>query len=110
MGVRPDPMPADMPVNRVTLTKAALVSAHTLTLVLTGKDKLVEKALKDGAFSLHPKSMLKRAGAFRPPPLITKSSMTQAARAAERRRIAAPTRPKPAIISAQLAGSGTALL
>ena len=54
MGVRPDPMPADMAVNRVMLTKAALVSPRTLTLVLTGKDKLVEKALKDGAFSLHP--------------------------------------------------------
>jgi 6-phosphogluconolactonase len=53
MGLRPDPMPAAMPVNRVTLTKAALVSARTVTLVLTGKDKrkLVEKALKDGASS-----------------------------------------------------------
>jgi 6-phosphogluconolactonase len=53
MGLRPDPMPADMPVNRVTLTKAALVSARTVTLVLTGKDKrkMVEKALKDGASS-----------------------------------------------------------
>jgi 6-phosphogluconolactonase len=53
MGVRPDPMPAEMPVNRVTLTKSALVSARTVTLVLTGKDKrkLVEKALKDGASS-----------------------------------------------------------
>ncbi len=51
IGVRPDPMPANMPVPRVTLTKAALVSARTLTLVLTGKAKrkLVEKALKDGA-------------------------------------------------------------
>jgi 6-phosphogluconolactonase len=53
MGIRPDPMPADMAVNRVTLTKSALVSARTVTLVLTGKDKrkLVEKALKDGASS-----------------------------------------------------------
>ncbi len=53
MGLRPDPMPENMAVNRVTLTKSALVSARTLTLVLTGKDKrkLVEKALKDGASS-----------------------------------------------------------
>jgi 6-phosphogluconolactonase len=53
MGLRPDPMPAAMPVNRVTLTKSALVSARVLTLVLTGKDKrkMVEKALKDGAAS-----------------------------------------------------------
>ena len=53
MGLRPDHMPAAMPVNRVTLTKSALVSARVLTLVLTGKDKrkMVEKALKDGAAS-----------------------------------------------------------
>jgi 6-phosphogluconolactonase len=53
MGLRPDPMPADMPVNRVTLTKAALVSARTVTLVLTGKDKrrMVEQAIRDGASS-----------------------------------------------------------
>ena len=53
MGVRPDPMPENMAVNRVTLTKAALVSARTVTLVLTGKDKrrMVEQALKDGASS-----------------------------------------------------------
>jgi 6-phosphogluconolactonase len=53
MGIRPDPMPADMAVNRVTLTKSALVSARTVTLVLKGaaKRKLVEKALKDGASS-----------------------------------------------------------
>lgn len=53
LGVRPDPKPANMPVDRVTLTKAALVSARVVTLVLTGKDKrkLVEKAIKDGAAS-----------------------------------------------------------
>ena len=56
MGIRPDPMPPEMPVNRVTLTKAALVSARVITLVLTGKEKrkLVEKALKDGASSQLP--------------------------------------------------------
>ncbi|KPF65936.1 6-phosphogluconolactonase [alpha proteobacterium AAP81b] len=56
MGVRPDPLPENMPVNRVTLTKAALVSARVVTLVLTGKAKrkLVEKAIKDGAASQHP--------------------------------------------------------
>ncbi len=53
MGVRPDPMPEAMPVNRVTLTKSALVSARVVTLVLTGKDKrkLVEQAIRDGASS-----------------------------------------------------------
>lgn len=56
IGVRPDPMPEAMPVPRVTLTKAALVSARTVTLMLSGKGKrkLVEKALKDGAASTHP--------------------------------------------------------
>ena len=53
MGIRPNPMPAEMPVNRVTLTKAALVSARVITLVLTGADKrrMVEQALKDDASS-----------------------------------------------------------
>ena len=53
MGLRPDPMPENMPVNRVTLTKAALVSARVITLVLAGTDKrrMVEQALKDGASS-----------------------------------------------------------
>ncbi|MBC7505541.1 MAG: 6-phosphogluconolactonase [Sandarakinorhabdus sp.] len=53
MGLRPDPMPENMPVNRVTLTKAALVSARVITLVLTGTDKrrMVEQALRDGASS-----------------------------------------------------------
>ena len=40
-----------MPVARVTLTKAALVSARVVTLMLTGqpKRKMLQKALKDGA-------------------------------------------------------------
>ncbi len=56
IGVRPEPLPPEMPVSRVTLTKAALVSARVITLVLTGtaKRKLVEKALKDGAASTLP--------------------------------------------------------
>ncbi len=56
IGVRPDPRPANVPVDRVTLTKAALVSARVVTLVLTGNDKrsMVEKALKDGAASALP--------------------------------------------------------
>jgi 6-phosphogluconolactonase len=56
MGVRPDPMPADMPVNRVTLTKAALAGARTITLVLTGdaKREVLARALEDGASSRYP--------------------------------------------------------
>ena len=56
LGVMPDPMPADAPVARVTLSKAAILSARTLTLAFTGRDKrkLVERALKDGALSSTP--------------------------------------------------------
>ncbi|GGI83757.1 6-phosphogluconolactonase [Polymorphobacter multimanifer] len=56
LGVRPEPMPEDMPHARVTLTKPALVSARVVTLMITGKTKrkLVEKALKDGASSPMP--------------------------------------------------------
>ena len=53
VGVLPDPLPADAPVARVTLTKAAIISARTLMLVVTGQDKrkLLERAIEDGASS-----------------------------------------------------------
>ena len=53
VGVLPDPLPADAPVARVTLTKAAIISARTLMLVVTGNDKrkLIERAIEDGASS-----------------------------------------------------------
>ena len=56
VGVLPDPLPAEAPVARVTLTKAAILSARTLMLVLTGaeKRKLLERAIKDGASSTIP--------------------------------------------------------
>ena len=56
VGVRPDPMPADAPVARVTLTRHAILSARTLTVVVTGNDKraLVEQAIKDGPLSPMP--------------------------------------------------------
>jgi 6-phosphogluconolactonase len=56
IGVRPDPLPANAPVPRVTLTAATLVSARTVTLVLQGKTKkkLVEQAIKQGASSTLP--------------------------------------------------------
>lgn len=56
VGVLPDPLPADAPVARVTLTKAAILSARTLMLVLTGAEKkaLLERAIKDGASSTLP--------------------------------------------------------
>ncbi|GAA4010655.1 6-phosphogluconolactonase [Sphingomonas swuensis] len=56
VGVRPDPMPADMPVARVTLTRAALLSSRTLIITITGKDKreLLEQAIADGHSSKLP--------------------------------------------------------
>jgi 6-phosphogluconolactonase len=56
LGVRPDPLPADAPVPRVTLTGPTLASARTVTLVLQGKAKrkVVEQALKQGASSTLP--------------------------------------------------------
>ena len=56
IGVLPGILPPEAPVARVTLTKAALMSARTLTIVLSGKDKrkVLEKAIKDGAKSTVP--------------------------------------------------------
>ncbi len=56
VGVTPDPMPADAPVPRVTLTRAAILQARALMLALTGADKraVVERAISDGASSDKP--------------------------------------------------------
>ena len=56
VGVMPDPLPKEAPVARVTLTKAAILSARVITLSLSGaeKRKVVERAIKDGAMSKLP--------------------------------------------------------
>ena len=56
LGVMPDPMPADAPVPRVTLSRAAILSARTLTLAFSGDAKraVVEQAIKDGPLSNTP--------------------------------------------------------
>ncbi|WP_157219654.1 6-phosphogluconolactonase [Flavisphingomonas formosensis] len=56
LGVMPDPLPTEAPVARVTLSRAAIVAARTLTLVLTGKEKrkVLEQAIKQGASSSMP--------------------------------------------------------
>jgi 6-phosphogluconolactonase len=56
VGVMPDPMPADAPVARVTLTRASILSARTLLITLTGQAKreLVEQAIADGHSSKLP--------------------------------------------------------
>lgn len=50
VGVMPDPLPPEAPVARVTLTRAAVQSAKSITIVLTGDKKraLLEQAIKDG--------------------------------------------------------------
>ena len=56
VGVMPDPMPADAPVPRVTLTRAAILSARTLLITVTGarKRELLEGAIADGQSSKLP--------------------------------------------------------
>jgi 6-phosphogluconolactonase len=56
VGVRPDPLPADAPVERVTLTAAALTSARAVMIVLEGsaKREMLERAIKEGPLSSVP--------------------------------------------------------
>jgi len=56
VGVMPDPMPADAPVPRVTLTRAAILSARTMLITITGDDKrtMLEQAIADGQSSKLP--------------------------------------------------------
>ena len=56
VGVMPDPLPEDAPVARVTLTRAAILSARTILITVTGQDKraLLEQAIADGQSSKLP--------------------------------------------------------
>jgi 6-phosphogluconolactonase len=56
VGVCPEPMPDNAPVERVTLTAAALASARTVMIVLNGAEKraMLEQALKEGPLSSVP--------------------------------------------------------
>ena len=56
VGVMPDPLPADAPVPRVTLTRAAILSARTILITVTGdrKRELLERAIADGQSSKLP--------------------------------------------------------
>lgn len=53
VGVTPDPMPAEAPVDRVTMTRQALLDAHTMIVTLSGakKKQILEKAIADGPLS-----------------------------------------------------------
>lgn len=56
VGLMPDPLPAEAPVARVTLSRAAILSARALLLALSGTEKraVVERAIKDGPLSRTP--------------------------------------------------------
>ncbi|MCA1654594.1 MAG: 6-phosphogluconolactonase [Sphingomicrobium sp.] len=56
IGVMPDPLPKEAPVPRVTLTRAAILSARTILITITGQKKrdLLERAIADGHSSKLP--------------------------------------------------------
>jgi 6-phosphogluconolactonase len=56
IGVMPDPLPEEAPVARVTLTRAAILSARTVMIVITGDEKraVLEQAIADGQSSRTP--------------------------------------------------------
>jgi 6-phosphogluconolactonase len=56
IGVMPDPLPSEAPVARVTLTRAAILSARTVLITITGQQKreVLEQAIADGQSSKLP--------------------------------------------------------
>jgi 6-phosphogluconolactonase len=56
IGVAPDPLPPEAPVNRVTLTAAAIAAARTTLIVIAGQEKrdLLETAAEEGKKSPYP--------------------------------------------------------
>ena len=56
IGVMPDPLPQEAPVARVTLTRAAILSARTVMITVTGakKREVLEQAIADGQSSRVP--------------------------------------------------------
>lgn len=56
LGVMPDPLPPEAPVARVTLSRAAIVSARALMIAVTGQAKrdVLEAAIEQGASSAYP--------------------------------------------------------
>ena len=56
LGVMPDQLPKEAPVPRVTLSRAAIVSARALIIAVTGdaKKSVIEAAIKQGPSSKYP--------------------------------------------------------
>src|SRR5438067_3442047 len=46
--VMPDPLPPEVPVARVTLTRAAILSARTVMITITGEEKRKVEPIRDG--------------------------------------------------------------
>ena len=56
LGAMPDPLPPEAPVARVTLSRAAIVSARALMIAITGqaKKEVLEAAIEQGPSSPYP--------------------------------------------------------
>jgi 6-phosphogluconolactonase len=56
IGVMPADLPAEAPVPRITLTRAAMVTARALTIAVTGQKKrdVIEEAIEQGPSSPYP--------------------------------------------------------
>ncbi|MEM8695460.1 MAG: 6-phosphogluconolactonase [Pseudomonadota bacterium] len=56
VAVRPDPLPADVPIARISLTAPAIAEARRLILTITGPDKRIalDQAISQGANSPKP--------------------------------------------------------
>ena len=56
LGVMPDPLPAEAPVARVSLSRGAIVSAKALMIAVSGdaKKKVIEDAIRQGPSSAYP--------------------------------------------------------
>ncbi len=56
LGVMPEPLPAEAPVARVTLSRASIATAKALMIAVTGdaKRKVLEQAIKQGPSSAYP--------------------------------------------------------
>jgi len=56
LGVMPEPLPAEAPVARVTLSRAAIITSRALIIAITGdkKKKVLEQAIEQGPLSAYP--------------------------------------------------------
>lgn len=56
LGVLPDPLPAEAPVARVTLSRQGIVTARALMIAVTGREKraVIEQAISEGQSSPYP--------------------------------------------------------